>query len=84
MFPWPPRECLPTFLSGLHYLIPVGVLLYYLIAREMTPLTSAFMAIVAAMGMFVVSSLIQGIRGRPIVPGHCQATPSPFAPLAPW
>ncbi len=69
-----PREELPrfwpTFLSGLHYLIPVGVLLYYLIVREMTPLTSAFMAIVAAMGMFVVSSAIQGIRRRPIVPGH--------------
>lgn len=69
-----PREELPrfwpTFLSGLHYLIPVGVLLYYLIAREMTPLTSAFMAIVAAMGMFCVSSVIQGIRRRPVVPGH--------------
>lgn len=72
-----PREELPrfwpTFLSGLHYLIPVGVLLYYLIGREMTPLTSAFMAIVAAMGMFCVSSVIQGIRGRPIVPGHAPA-----------
>ncbi len=72
-----PREelpkFLPTFLSGLHYLIPVGVLLYYLIAREMTPLTSAFMAIVAAMGMFVATSLIQGIRRRPIVPGHAPA-----------
>ncbi len=69
-----PREELPrfwpTFLSGIHYLIPVGVLLYYLIAREMTPLTSAFMAIVAAMGMFVVSSLVQGFRRRPIIPGH--------------
>ncbi|MBI4609304.1 MAG: TRAP transporter permease [Candidatus Rokubacteria bacterium] len=72
-----PREELPrfwpTFLSGLHYLIPVGVLLYYLIVREMTPLTSAFMAIVAAMGMFCVSSLVQGLRGRPIVPGHAPA-----------
>ncbi|MBI4561070.1 MAG: TRAP transporter permease [Candidatus Rokubacteria bacterium] len=69
-----PREELPRFwptlLSGLHYLIPVGVLLYYLIARQMTPLTSAFMAIVAAMGMFCVSSVIQAMRGRPIVPGH--------------
>jgi TRAP transporter 4TM/12TM fusion protein len=69
-----PREELPrfwpTFLSGLHYLIPVGVLLYYLIARQMTPLTSAFMAIVAAMGMFCVSSVIQGLRSRPIIPGH--------------
>jgi TRAP transporter 4TM/12TM fusion protein len=69
-----PREELPRFwptlLSGLHYLIPVGVLLYYLIVREMTALTSAFMAIVSAMALFLVSSLIQGARRRPIVPGH--------------
>ncbi|MEK6529711.1 MAG: TRAP transporter fused permease subunit, partial [candidate division NC10 bacterium] len=72
-----PREelprFLPTFLSGLHYLVPVAVLLYYLIVRQMTPLTCAFMAIVAAMGMFVLSSLVQGIRGRPIIPGHAPA-----------
>jgi TRAP transporter 4TM/12TM fusion protein len=35
----------------------------------MTPLTSAFMSIVAAAGMFIVSSIIQGIRRGPIVPG---------------
>ncbi|MBI3031808.1 MAG: TRAP transporter permease [Candidatus Rokubacteria bacterium] len=72
-----PREelprFLPTFFSGLHYLIPVAVLLYYLIVREMTALTSGFMAIVAAMGMFILSSLVQGIRGRPIIPGHAPA-----------
>ncbi len=69
-----PRAELPRFwstaLSGLHFLIPVAVLLYYLIAQGMTPLTSAFMAIVAAMGIFCVSSLVQGIRRRPVVPGH--------------
>jgi TRAP transporter 4TM/12TM fusion protein len=77
-----PREELPrfwpTFLSGIHYLIPVGVLLYYLVAREMTPLTSAFMAILAAVGVFCASSLIQGIRRKPIVPGH-----EPAAGVAP-
>jgi len=69
-----PREDLPRFFptvfSGLHYVIPVAVLLYYLIAHRMTPLSSAFMAILAAMGMFCVTSLVQGIRRRPIVPGH--------------
>ncbi|HXG16270.1 MAG TPA: TRAP transporter permease [Calidithermus sp.] len=59
----------PTFLSGLHYLIPVGVLLYYLIVREYTPLTSAFMALVAAAGMFVTAAVVQGLRHRPVVPG---------------
>lgn len=61
---------LPTFLSGLHYLIPVGVLLHYLIVREYTPLTSAFMALVAAAAMFLVASLVQGARRRPVVPGE--------------
>jgi TRAP transporter 4TM/12TM fusion protein len=59
----------PTFLSGLHYLVPVGVLLYYLVIKEYTPLTSAFMSLVAAAGMFLVASTIQGARRRPIVPG---------------
>jgi TRAP transporter 4TM/12TM fusion protein len=60
---------LPTFLSGLHYLIPVAVLLYYLIVMEYTALTSAFMSIVAAAGMFVLASAVQGLRRAPVVPG---------------
>jgi TRAP transporter 4TM/12TM fusion protein len=69
---------LPTFLSGLHYLIPVAVLLYYLIVREYTPLTSAFMALVAAGGMFLVASFVQGLRRAPIVPGEpAAAGPGP-------
>jgi TRAP transporter 4TM/12TM fusion protein len=60
---------LPTFVSGLHYLLPVAVLLYYLIVREYTALTSAFMALVAAAGIFLVASLVQGIRRAPVVPG---------------
>jgi TRAP transporter 4TM/12TM fusion protein len=60
---------LPTFVSGVHYLIPVAVLLYYLIVKEYTPLTSAFMALVAAAAMFLAASLVQGVRRRPVVPG---------------
>jgi TRAP transporter 4TM/12TM fusion protein len=71
---------LPTFVSGLHHLLPVGVLLYYLIVKEYTPLTSAFMALVAAAGMFLVASLVQGARGAPIVPGLA-AAPGPGAAL---
>jgi TRAP transporter 4TM/12TM fusion protein len=69
---------LPTLLSGLHYLMPVAVLLYYLIVKEYTPLTSAFMSLVAAAGMFVVSSFIQGLRRAPVIPGEANATgPAP-------
>ena len=68
-----PKSELPrfwsTFLSGLHYLLPVAVLLYYLIVKEYTALTSAFMAIVATAGTFVAASLVQGLRRRPVVPG---------------
>jgi TRAP transporter 4TM/12TM fusion protein len=61
---------LPTVFSGLHYLLPVAVLLYYLIVKDYTPLTSAFMALVAAAAMFLAASLVQGLRGRPLVPGE--------------
>jgi TRAP transporter 4TM/12TM fusion protein len=71
---------LPTVVSGLHYLLPVGVLLYYLIVKEYTPLTSAFMSLMAAGGMFLVASVIQGARRAPIVPGLAPA-PGPGAAL---
>jgi TRAP transporter 4TM/12TM fusion protein len=64
---------LPTVVSGLHFLIPVGVLLYYLIVEQYTPLTSAFMSVVAAAGIFLAASLVQGVRGRPVVPGQPNA-----------
>ncbi|HBH01304.1 MAG TPA: C4-dicarboxylate ABC transporter [Candidatus Rokubacteria bacterium] len=64
---------LPTLVSGLHYLIPVGVLLYYLIVRDYTPLTSAFLSLVAAAAMFLVTSFVQGLRRAPVVPGHAPA-----------
>jgi TRAP transporter 4TM/12TM fusion protein len=65
---------LPTLASGLHYLIPVATLLYYLIVKEYTPLTSAFLALVAAAGVFLVASVLQGLRRQPIVPGLADAT----------
>ncbi|MGH7335915.1 MAG: TRAP transporter permease [Candidatus Rokuibacteriota bacterium] len=64
---------LPTLLGGLHHLVPVAVLLYYLIVEEYTALTSAFMALVAAAGMFLVASAVQGWRRAPIVPGQPNA-----------
>jgi TRAP transporter 4TM/12TM fusion protein len=73
----------PTFLAGLHYLLPVVVLLWYLIVREYTPLTSAFMAILAAAGIFLAASFVQGARRRPVVPGEAAASgPAPALVLA--
>ncbi len=59
-----------TVVSGLHYLLPVGTLLYFLIVKEYTPLTSAFMALVAAAGIFLAAALVQGLRRAPLVPGE--------------
>ena len=62
-----PREELPrfwaTFLSGIHYLIPVGVLLWALIWAQYTPLTAAFYAIVAAATLYVVAGTLRNLRG---------------------
>ncbi len=77
-----PKSELPpvlrTVLSGFHFVIPVGVLLYYLVVKEYTALTSAFMAIVAAAAIFLLASAIQGLRRRPVVPGEpAAAGPGP-------
>jgi len=78
-----PRADLPrfwsTFISGIHYLVPVAVLLYYLIVKEYTPLTSAVYAILGAVVMFVLTSAVQASRGRPIIPGQ---EPLPGVPAA--
>jgi TRAP transporter 4TM/12TM fusion protein len=56
-----PRSELPRFLPilvrGLHFLFPIAVLFYYLIVRHATPLTSAAMAMVAAIGVFLIQTL---------------------------
>jgi TRAP transporter 4TM/12TM fusion protein len=63
-----PRKELPKFLPilirGVHFLIPIAVLLYYLIVRRATPLTSAAMAIIATIGIFFLQSLMPIITGR--------------------
>jgi len=57
-----PRKDLPKFfpvlIRGTHFLIPIGVLFYYLIVRRATPLTSAAMGVVTTIIMFLIQSLI--------------------------
>ncbi|MEJ5358333.1 MAG: TRAP transporter permease [Desulfobacterales bacterium] len=57
-----PREMLPRFfptlVSGLHYLVPIGVLLYALIVARLTPLTAAAMTIGCAVTIFLVRALL--------------------------
>ena len=57
-----PRKELPKFfpilIRGTHFLVPLGVLLYYLIVKRATPLTSAAMAIGATIIIFFIQSLM--------------------------
>ena len=45
---------LKTFLRGLHYLVPIGVLVYYLIIVGRTPVTSAVYAIISLVVIMVL------------------------------
>jgi TRAP transporter 4TM/12TM fusion protein len=55
----------PIFVRGLHFLVPVLVLFYYLIVERSTPLTSAAMGIGAGFLVFFFQSLLgcAGIGG---------------------
>jgi len=60
-----PRRELPKFfpilIRGTHFLVPIGVLFYYLIVRRATPLTSAAMGIGATIFMFFIQSLVNSL-----------------------
>ncbi len=57
----------PIFVRGLHFLIPIGVLFYYLIVKRATPLTSAAMGIGATIIIFFFQALISsGLGGGTI------------------
>lgn len=60
-----PKSELPkfwsTFLKGIHFFIPVAVLLFYLIYMHYTPLTSACMGVLSAMGIFILMGFKRGL-----------------------
>ena len=61
---------MPTFLSGLHYLIPIAVLIYKLVFLRHTPESSAFLAIVFLAGVILVQEPVKdALAGRPLLPG---------------
>ena len=51
---------IPTLTSGLHFLVPIGVLLYALVIARLTPLTAAAMAIAVAVSIFVARGAMIG------------------------
>jgi TRAP transporter 4TM/12TM fusion protein len=53
----------PTFLSGVHYLIPVAFLLYELMWVQLTPERSALNAIGVLVGLVLIQSVWRALRG---------------------
>jgi TRAP transporter 4TM/12TM fusion protein len=57
-----PRKELPKFfpilVRGLHFLVPIGVLFYYLIIRRATPLTSAAAGIATTILIFFIQAVM--------------------------
>ncbi len=48
----------PIFVRGLHFLVPIGVLFYYLIIQRATPLTSAAAGIVTTILIFFIQAVM--------------------------
>jgi len=60
---------LPTFVGGLHYLIPIAVLIYKLVFLRHTPESSAFLAIIFLAGIIIAQDPVRAVlSGRPILP----------------
>ena len=59
-----PLETWPTVKAGLHYLLPIGVLIWCLMVEEMSPSLSAFWAITTLIALMVTQRpLIAWFRG---------------------
>ena len=61
-----PLETWPTVRAGLHYLMPIGMLIWCLMVEEMSPALSAFWAVTTLVVLMVTQRpLIAFFRGRP-------------------
>lgn len=65
-----PRSEIPplrkTFLSGIHFLIPIAVLIYLLMVKRWTASSSVFYSIILMMVIVVVQHIISAVRDRNI------------------
>ena len=61
-----PLETWPAVKAGLHFILPIGMLIWCLMVEEMSPSLSAFWAIVALVGLMLTQRpLIAAFRGMP-------------------
>jgi len=68
-----PLETWPAVKAGLHYLLPIGMLIWCLMVEEMSPSLSAFWAIVVLIGLMLTQ--------RPLIAAF-RRTPAPGAWMA--
>ncbi len=61
-----PREEIPpfiaTFISGIHFWIPVIILIYYLLILRVTPLTAGFYGIMAMLAVSFAVKILHGFK----------------------
>ncbi len=63
----PPR--LKTFVEGIHYLAPLGVLIYYLVFMRSSPAFAVMWAIVTMVFLMLAQAPIKArLRGEPVLP----------------
>lgn len=63
-------ETWPTVRAGLHFLMPIGTLIWCLMVEELSPSLSAFWAIVVLMGLMLTQRpLIRFFRQQPVADG---------------
>lgn len=67
-------KLIPTLLSGLHFLLPLFMLLYELVALRHSPELAAFRAIIVLTGIMLLQRPIQAKReGQPLLPAVKQS-----------
>lgn len=54
----------PTFFKGFHYLLPILVLLYFLIIKRVTPLSSAYWSILTALLVSIVTKVFKHMKQK--------------------
>jgi TRAP transporter 4TM/12TM fusion protein len=70
-----PLDTWPTVRAGLHYLMPIGTLIWCLMVEELSPALSAFWAIaVLVVLMLTQRPLILALRGSPTAGAWAQGT----------
>lgn len=64
----------PIFIRGIYFLVPIGVLFYYLIVLRATPLTAAACGIVTAILIFVFQAIMSASGKGSVLPGSSLPT----------